>query len=137
MIYLYTEYLWSCIVNRNRLLGERCANDKNSLEESENDFEPDEVQNESEVNCSSSELLSVEDILLSDNLETDPDNGLDRFEFSELDEFEEAAYDFETKKITFYPPVYIQRYVTVVNVLKDERWKEEIKKVGCFKSFNM
>jgi hypothetical protein len=33
--------------------------------------------------------------------------------------------------IRFFPPVYIQRYLAVKNILQDERWCGEIKKV-CF-----
>lgn len=34
--------------------------------------------------------------------------------------------------IRFFPPVYIQRYLAVKNILQDERWCGKIKKVGMF-----
>lgn len=33
------------------------------------------------------------------------------------------------RKLRFNPPVYTQRYSTVLNILSHERWKDEIKKV--------
>lgn len=33
------------------------------------------------------------------------------------------------KQLRFDPPVYTQRYSTVLNILSHERWKDEIKKV--------
>lgn len=42
-----------------------------------------------------------------------------------------AASDREEKDLKFIPPVYVQRYAAVLDVLQDSRWKEDIKKV-CF-----
>lgn len=37
---------------------------------------------------------------------------------------------FEPQKgILFFPPVYVQRYTVVKNVLEDERWRGKIRKV--------
>jgi hypothetical protein len=41
--------------------------------------------------------------------------------------------EFEPARgIRFFPPVYIQRYLAVKNILQDERWCGKIKKVGMF-----
>jgi hypothetical protein len=32
--------------------------------------------------------------------------------------------------ILFFPPVYVQRYTVVKNILEDERWHGKIRKVG-------
>jgi hypothetical protein len=34
--------------------------------------------------------------------------------------------------IRFFPPVYVQRYIAVKNILQNERWCGKIRKVGLF-----
>lgn len=36
--------------------------------------------------------------------------------------------------ILFFPPVYVQRYSVVKNILEDERWRGKIRKVRLFVS---
>jgi hypothetical protein len=51
------------------------------------------------------------------------------FIFNDSDIIHEAEFE-PAVGIRFFPPVYIQRYLAVKNILQDERWFGEIKKVG-------
>ena len=43
---------------------------------------------------------------------------------------ESNAYYDENNNIRFEPPVYLQRYAAVEQILKDGKWKNKIKKVS-------
>ena len=42
----------------------------------------------------------------------------------------EAPQDFERKPITFCPPVYMQRYIAVRNLISSEKYQGKIRKVS-------
>lgn len=138
ILYIYSEYLWSCLVNRNRLADDPETDSSCTSEQSEKNNDIGSEPSKKESSCSANIKSQLNSSNVIDNLESESvtsdrqdTSSEDRFSFGDdFEEFQEAAYDYVTKKITFYPPVYIQRYVKVINILKDDRWKGEIKKVA-------
>ncbi|XP_075227955.1 hen1 methyltransferase isoform X2 [Lycorma delicatula] len=126
VLYICGEYLWSFFVNRNQVLPEPNQSNTDSAEECDVDVSYSLKHTKRFLNCPASEHSPVvNDSSQSNNLKND---------FESYGEFEKALYDFDTKKIRFCPPVYIQRYLTVSNILRHERWNGQIKKVidiGC------
>lgn len=54
--------------------------------------------------------------------------GNDSSDDEDSDDYVFSEYDDE-KGVTFYPPVYVQRYAAVSDCLMDERWKGKLEKV--------